>query len=231
MGSRGYQSSELGRTIFRAAWRIGAHRAEAYRGNRVEREIGVLRAAGSACNINIDLIAGLPGQTRESSWAQSLSWIERLQLSPRLGLHVSCEIDEDSRLGQEVLLNGKRYGAPDVPSDDHHRRAAIRNRRSRDGRVCGIQRYEISNFARPGFESLHNLKYWQLEPYAGFGADAHSFDGAMRGQNIESPSDYVKRPHRNGDESSAHLMVYCCQCRGRTLLRWAALDARHPAAG
>ena len=52
----------------------------------------------------------------------------------------------------------------------------------------GIQRYEISNFARPGFESLHNLKYWQLEPYAGFGADAHSFDGVMRGQNIESPS-------------------------------------------
>jgi oxygen-independent coproporphyrinogen-3 oxidase len=57
----------------------------------------------------------------------------------------------------------------------------------------GIQRYEISNFARPGFESLHNLKYWQLEPYAGFGADAHSFDGLERGQNIESPSEYVER--------------------------------------
>ena len=57
----------------------------------------------------------------------------------------------------------------------------------------GIQRYEISNFARPGFESLHNLKYWQLEPYAGFGADAHSFDGLVRGQNIESPSEYVER--------------------------------------
>jgi oxygen-independent coproporphyrinogen-3 oxidase len=57
----------------------------------------------------------------------------------------------------------------------------------------GIQRYEISNFARPGYESLHNLKYWQLEPYVGFGADAHSFDGLVRGQNIESPSDYVER--------------------------------------
>ena len=54
----------------------------------------------------------------------------------------------------------------------------------------GIPRYEISNFARPGFESLHNLKYWQLEPYVGFGADAHSFDGTRRWQNPESPSDY-----------------------------------------
>ncbi len=44
-----------------------------------------------------------------------------------------------------------------------------------------------------GYESLHNLKYWRLEPYAGFGADAHSFDGAVREQNTESPSDYVER--------------------------------------
>jgi oxygen-independent coproporphyrinogen-3 oxidase len=57
----------------------------------------------------------------------------------------------------------------------------------------GIRRYEISNFARPGQESLHNLKYWRLEPYAGFGADAHSFDGAMRSQNVESPGEYVER--------------------------------------
>jgi oxygen-independent coproporphyrinogen-3 oxidase len=101
------------------------------------------------------------------------------------------EIDEDSRLGSEVLLNGKRYGAPDVPSDEltaELYETAVDHL----GRM-GIHRYEISNFARPGFESLHNLKYWQLEPYVGFGADAHSFDGAVRGQNIESPSEYVER--------------------------------------
>src|SRR5260370_32772697 len=57
----------------------------------------------------------------------------------------------------------------------------------------GIRRYEISNFARPGFESLHNLKYWRLEPYLGFGADAHSFDGAERFQNVESPAENVDR--------------------------------------
>jgi oxygen-independent coproporphyrinogen-3 oxidase len=57
--------------------------------------------------------------------------------------------------------------------------------------AAGIPQYEISNFARPGAESVHNLKYWRMEPYAGFGADAHSFDGAVRRQNPESPEEYV----------------------------------------
>ena len=57
--------------------------------------------------------------------------------------------------------------------------------------ALGMARYEISNFARPGFESRHNLKYWRLEPYIGFGADAHSFDGRRRHQNPESVEDYL----------------------------------------
>jgi oxygen-independent coproporphyrinogen III oxidase len=153
----------------------------------VESEIALLRSAGLA-NINVDLIAGLPGQTR-ASWSESLSWIERLA-PPHVSIYM-LEVDQDSRLGSEVLLNGKRYGAPDVPSDEltaEFYEAAV-ERLSQ----MGIQRYEISNFARPGYESLHNLKYWQLQPYAGFGADAHSFDGLVRGQNIESPSAYVAR--------------------------------------
>ncbi|MCU1238124.1 MAG: coproporphyrinogen oxidase, anaerobic, partial [Candidatus Solibacter sp.] len=48
-----------------------------------------------------------------------------------------------------------------------------------------------SNFARPGFESRHNLKYWRLDPYVGFGADAHSFDGRTRHQNPETVTDYL----------------------------------------
>jgi oxygen-independent coproporphyrinogen-3 oxidase len=123
-----------------------------------------------------------------------LSWIERLQ-APHVSVYM-LEIDEDSRLGNEVLLNGKRYGAPDVPSDELT--AELYETAVERLRCIGIHRYEISNFARPGFESLHNLKYWQLEPYAGFGADAHSFDGAVRGQNIESPSDYVERIESGG---------------------------------
>jgi len=134
------------------------------------------------------LIAGLPGQTR-ASWAESLTWIERLN-PPHVSVYM-LEIDEDSRLGSEVLLNGKRYGAPDVPGDELT--AEFYETAVEELARMGIQRYEISNFARPGFESLHNLKYWQLEPYTGFGADAHSFDGVVRGQNIESPLEYVER--------------------------------------
>ena len=101
------------------------------------------------------------------------------------------EVDQDSRLGSEVLLNGKRYGAQAIPSDewiaDFYEKAILEFAR------LGIQRYEISNFAQPGFESAHNLKYWRLEPYLGFGADAHSFDGVTRSQNVEAAQEYVDR--------------------------------------
>ncbi len=151
----------------------------------VEREIAVLRDAGIAA-INIDLIAGLSGQTA-STWNQSLDWIARL--SPE---HVSVymlEVDEDSRLGAEMLLGGVRYGAADTPSEDSI--AGFYETAVERLAALGIARYEISNFARPGAESLHNLKYWKLEPYAGFGADAHSFDGRLRARNPESVGAYL----------------------------------------
>lgn len=153
----------------------------------VANEIGALREAGLR-NINIDLIAGLPGQTM-ASWRESLAWIEKLE-PPHVSVYM-LEIDDDSRLGHEVLLNGKRYGAPEVPADDLT--AELYETAVQELGRMGIHRYEISNFARPGFESLHNLKYWRLEPYLGFGADAHSFDGALRHQNVESPGEYVDR--------------------------------------
>jgi oxygen-independent coproporphyrinogen-3 oxidase len=151
----------------------------------VAAEVATLRDAGIP-NCNIDLIAGLSGQTA-ASWRESLDWIERLA-PPHVSVYM-LEVDEDSRLGKERLLGGVRYGAADVPDDDQtadfyefavERLAAL-----------GIPRYEISNFARPGWESRHNLKYWKLEPYVGFGADAHSFDGTMRRQNPESVEDYL----------------------------------------
>ena len=151
----------------------------------VAAEVALLREAGIG-NFNIDLIVGLPGQTRES-WRESLDWAERLE-APHVSIYM-LEVDEDSRLGQEVLLNGKRFGAPEVPSED----AMVECYEEGVDRLreLGIERYEISNFARPGFPSRHNLKYWRLEPYAGFGADAHSFDGARRWQNIEDARAYV----------------------------------------
>jgi oxygen-independent coproporphyrinogen-3 oxidase len=151
----------------------------------VRRDVALLRNEGIP-NINIDLIAGLAGQD-EASWRVSLDALADLN-PPHASVYI-LEVDEDSRLGAEVLLNGQRYGATDIPSDtqqvEFYQQAVERLA------AMGLGRYEISNFARPGFESLHNLKYWRLEEYLGFGADAHSSSGGWRWSNPESPADYV----------------------------------------
>ncbi len=152
----------------------------------VESEVAVLRAAGIT-NINIDVIAGLAAQS-EASWRESLAWIERLE-PPHVSVYM-LEVDEDSRLGSEILRGGARYGAADTPGEEQT--AALYEMAVDRLAELGIRRYEISNFARPGFESRHNLKYWRLEPYAGFGADAHSFDGCTRRQNSESVRGYLE---------------------------------------
>jgi oxygen-independent coproporphyrinogen III oxidase len=157
---------------------------------RVAADVALLRAAGID-NFNLDLIAGLPGQTA-ASWRESLDHIERLQ-APHVSVYM-FEIDEDSRLGAEILRGGTRYGAADSPAEDLV--AELYETAVDRLAAAGIPRYEISNFARPGKESLHNLKYWKLEPYAGFGADAHSYDGSLRRSNAESPEDYVARTER-----------------------------------
>ena len=165
----------------------------------VDMEIRLLSEAGIR-NCNIDLIAGLSGQT-EASWRESLDWIERLAPA-----HVSVymlEVDENSRLGKEKMLGGVRYGAGDTPSDDET--AKFYETAVERLAAMGMARYEISNFARPGFESRHNLKYWKLEPYAGFGADAHSFDGRVRTQNPESIEEYLNPASRDRQGAEAAL--------------------------
>ena len=134
----------------------------------VLEDIARLRAAGIS-NINIDLIAGLPHQTAES-WEFSLS--EAIATgAPHASVYM-LEVDEDSRLGRELLAGGTRYHAHFVPDEaaiaDFYLAACGRLQSS------GIKQYEISNFAREGFESVHNLKYWTRHPYLGFGVDAHS---------------------------------------------------------
>ncbi len=173
LGVQSFVQRELARTGRR-------HTAEV-----VAADIDLLRGAGIA-NFNIDLIAGLPGQTAQS-WRASLEFLERLE-APHASVYM-LEVDEDSRLGREIMFNGQRYGAPEVPDDaqivEMYEAAVEALRR------MGLPRYEISNFARPGLESVHNLKYWRLEPYAGFGADAHSFDGEFRCCNTETADEYV----------------------------------------
>ena len=134
----------------------------------VLEDIARLRSAGIA-NINIDLIAGLPHQTAES-WEFSLAAAIATG-APHVSVYM-LEVDEDSRLGREVLAGGTRYHAHFVPDEEavaDFYGAACERLAS-----AGIMQYEISNFARAGFESQHNLKYWTRLPYFGFGVDAHS---------------------------------------------------------
>jgi oxygen-independent coproporphyrinogen-3 oxidase len=152
----------------------------------IYRAVPILREAGIS-NISFDLIAGLPYQTRES-WRRSLE--ELAVLEPE---HVSVyllEVDEGSRLGKELLAGGGRYSAGAVPSEDEM--AEFYELAQEKLRAAGYHHYEISNWAKPGFESRHNLKYWRREAYLGFGAGAHSFSGTERWANAHDAAEYVK---------------------------------------
>ncbi|HVO59076.1 MAG TPA: radical SAM family heme chaperone HemW [Dongiaceae bacterium] len=166
-------------TELKAAGRM--HRRE-----DVYRAVPILHQAGIG-NLSFDLIAGLPHQT-PASWRRSLD--ELIALEPR---HVSVyllEVDEGSRLGGEILRGGAKYSARAVPSDEamaesyDAARAALR--------AAGYEHYEISNFAKPGFASEHNRKYWRRQPYLGFGAGAHSFSGTQRWANAHDAAAYVQ---------------------------------------
>jgi oxygen-independent coproporphyrinogen-3 oxidase len=152
----------------------------------VLEEIARLRDAGIA-NINIDLIAGLPHQTAES-WEFSLA--ETIATGvPHVSVYM-LEVDDDSRLGRELIAGGARYHAHFVPDDDAT--ADYYQRACEALSAASIAQYEISNFARvitvmpeirlssagitepQNNQSRHNLKYWTRKPYLGFGVDAHS---------------------------------------------------------
>lgn len=147
--------------------------------------VPILREAGID-NISFDLIAGLAFQTR-ASWRDSLNQL--VVLAPE---HVSVyilEVDEKSRLGSELLKGGKRYSAGSVPADDEM--AEFYELAQKSLASAGYHHYEISNWAKPGHESRHNLKYWRREPYLGFGAGAHSFSGTQRWANAHDAANYV----------------------------------------
>ena len=131
-------------------------------------DLARLRAAGIT-NINLDLIAGLPGQTF-ASWQESVSTLTTTGV-PHASVYM-LEVDEDSRLGRELMAGGTRYHAHFVPNDDATADFYLAACETLNAE--GVSQYEISNFSRAGFESRHNLKYWTRHPYLGFGVDAHS---------------------------------------------------------
>jgi oxygen-independent coproporphyrinogen-3 oxidase len=159
----------------------------------VWKDLERVRAVGMR-NLSIDLIAGMPHQT-------AASWQESLEVLAAAGVeHASIymlEIDEDSRLGRELLAGGPRYQARTVPSEEltadlYQSAIAFLGQN-------GLRQYEISNFARSGCQSRHNLKYWRRQPYLGFGLDAHSMlrtplGSALRFSNTAVLAEYLRGP-------------------------------------
>lgn len=158
----------------------------------VEDDLRRLRAEGIA-NLNLDLIAGLAGQTF-ASWEESLEAL--IACDPPHASVYMLEVDEDSRLGRELLAGGARYHAGLVPTDDAI--ARMYERANERLEAAGLAQYEISNFSHPGFASRHNLRYWQRRPYLGVGLDAssalHGSRGLLRATTTDDLKAYLAGP-------------------------------------
>ncbi len=146
---------------------------------QVELAVRRARKAGFR-NISLDLIYGLPSQSRED-WAETLA--KAIALKPA---HLSCyglRLEEGTPLYQEYL------NSPLIPSEDDQADMYLYAVDLLERH--GYRQYEISNFARPGFESRHNLKYWRLGDYIGFGAAAHSNLGNLRYSYTRNVREYI----------------------------------------
>jgi oxygen-independent coproporphyrinogen-3 oxidase len=146
----------------------------------VRNTFRMLRQAGFD-NVSFDLIAGLPGQTMDD-WQANLD--EAIGLDPE---HISLyllEIHSGTPLAEQVS-SGRRPVPDDALAAEMYE--VMLDRLA----MAGYQQYEISNFARSGFESRHNTKYWRLDPVYGFGVSAHSFDGKQRYANERDTAKYV----------------------------------------
>lgn len=141
----------------------------------------VVTAVATGVRVSVDLIIGLPGQTHES-FSRSLDYALQSGAG-HLSLYM-LDLEAGSVLEKQV--QSKRIVIPEDSMTADLYLDAIRM-----AGQAGFRHYEISNFARPGHESRHNLKYWNREPYLGFGLGAHSFSGEERWSNSRDLSEYI----------------------------------------
>ena len=140
--------------------------------------VRLARAAGFE-NLNLDLMLGLPGQSA-AQWAQTLG--EAIALAPEHLSFYSLIVEEGTPLSAQ-LEAGACASLPD--EDELGRMDELTERLTAR---AGFARYEVSNYARPGFECRHNIVYWACEPYLGLGCAAHS---DMDGRRFYNPSDWA----------------------------------------
>jgi oxygen-independent coproporphyrinogen-3 oxidase len=160
----------------------------------VRRAFAAAREAGHR-NVNVDLIYGTAGETMES-WRRTLE--EAVELEPE---HLSCyalTIEPATPLGREVASGARPAPDGDLQADMFLAAGELLA-------AAGYEHYEISNWARPGFECIHNLGYWEARSYLGLGPGAHSYRGDRRWWNLRPPRRYIDavsagRPPTGGDE-------------------------------
>jgi len=133
-------------------------------------------------NVNLDLIYSLPTQTL-GEWQDDL--LEAIALRPE-HLSLYCLSIEESTPLADMISTGK------VPNPDADLAAAMYSWAEESLDTAGYEHYEISNWARAGYECQHNITYWQNRPYLGLGAGAHSFYDSVRYHNVLQPDEYVR---------------------------------------
>lgn len=143
-------------------------------------------------NINIDLMSALPGQT-EASWESTLKKV--LALKPEHISAYSLIVEEGTPFYERYEEDVKRREAGEaciaLPSEEEERRMYALTEQYLAS--AGMYRYEISNYAKPGYECRHNIGYWRRTDYVGFGLGASSLLKNVRYRNPEDLSSYLKR--------------------------------------
>lgn len=154
---------------------------------RVHKSADVIRAYENArkagfSNINIDIMFGIPGQSEESI----MSTLKKIgALNPEHISFYSLQLEEDTIFYEEY-----KSGMIDLPDEEYER--AIYHKGVEYLKCLGYNHYEISNFAKGGFESRHNLKYWNLDNYLGAGSGAHSYIHGTRTKNVDEVDEYLR---------------------------------------
>ena len=133
-------------------------------------------------NINVDLMLGLPNQSLQDL-EESLK--EIIKLNPEHISVYSLIIEEGTPFYDKLEMNEIV-----LPDDELERKMYWVTKKELEN--AGYIHYEISNFAKPGFESKHNLSCWNQEEYIGFGVAAHSYTNDVRYSNIDSIEEYIK---------------------------------------
>jgi putative oxygen-independent coproporphyrinogen III oxidase len=148
----------------------------------VRAAMGAARRAGYD-NVNLDLIYGTDGETLES-WERTLR--EAIALAPEHVSAYALTIEPATPLGRQVAAGSRPAPDPDVQADMFQAACELL-------RDAGYHHYEVSNWAKPGFECRHNLGYWERRPYVGLGAGAHAYRDDVRWWNVRPPETYLEQ--------------------------------------